>query len=250
MRTGFADTTNPDTWQEWNQAVQNGNLSKDEYYNRLTLVIMEKYLDPFANCVDVGCHVGSVLQDMLRLAPQGTHHAFEPIPNLYRRLCADFARFPGVVFHNLALSDVTGESTFQLVTEFPGYSGLKRRKYPRPQTHVEEILVGTARLDDVLPQEFPVRFIKIDVEGAELQVLRGAGETIQRNRPLIVFEHGLGAANFYGTEPGHVHDFLTGNCRLHVSLLSGWLAGGPPLDRQQFSDQFQQGLNYYFLAHP
>jgi hypothetical protein len=53
------------------------------------------------------------------------------------------------------------------------------------------IQVDVARLDDVLDESSRPRLIKVDVEGAELAVLRGAAETIGRARPLVVFEHVL-----------------------------------------------------------
>ncbi|HLY39530.1 MAG TPA: FkbM family methyltransferase [Candidatus Binatia bacterium] len=49
---------------------------------------------------------------------------------------------------------------------------------------------------------------RLDVEGAELEVLRGAGRTLHRWKPYVVFEHGLGAADSYGTSPGMVHELL------------------------------------------
>jgi hypothetical protein len=50
--------------------------------------------------------------------------------------------------------------------------------------------------------------IKIDVEGAELLLIRGARETIAKNKPVIVFEHGLGGADSYGHTPEQVFDLL------------------------------------------
>lgn len=73
--------------------------------------------------------------------------------------------------------------------------------------------------------------------------------TLTRDRPLIVFEHGLGAADYYGTEPQHVHDLLCGVAGLATWKLGGWLEGGPPLDRDQFCRAFHAGT-FYFLAAP
>lgn len=46
--------------------------------------------------------------------------------------------------------------------------------------------------------------MKIDVEGSELQVLRGAARVIRRDQPVIVFEDGRGAADLCGTRPDDV----------------------------------------------
>ena len=67
-----------------------------------------------------------------------------------------------------------------------------------------------------MPKDFPIHFMKIDVEGAELQVLRGAIQTILKYKPVIVFEHGLGAADHYGTKPEDIYDFLVSECGLSI----------------------------------
>jgi hypothetical protein len=61
------------------------------------------------------------------------------------------------------------------------------------------IIVRTERLDRSLPAGYVPAVIIIDVEGAEQQVVEGALETIRRHQPIVVFEHGLGAADHYGT---------------------------------------------------
>jgi hypothetical protein len=114
---------------------------------------------------------------------------------------------------------------------------------------VEEIVVRTARLDDLVPPEVPVHFIKIDVEGGEFQVLQGALETVRRNRPFIVFEFGLGAADWYGIQPEDMYRMLAG-CGLEVSLISEWLAAGASLGEREFAAEFREYRNYCFLAHP
>src|SRR4030095_15292398 len=177
------------------------------------------------NCIDVGCHQGAILDDMLRIAKDGTHFAFEPLPDLFAGLAAHYAGIPGVRLYELALSDNSGETTFQHVVSNPGYSGLKQRHYDRPDEQVVEIAVKMARLDDVLPPGIDIHLVKIDVEGAELQVLRGGIGMLRRCRPFVVFEHGLGAADCYGTRPEHVFDLLS-DCGLRVSLMKDWLQQG------------------------
>lgn len=211
-----------------------------------TIEVMSRVLDPDSNCIDIGCATGKILTHMQRLAPRGVHFAVEPQPHdaeLLRR------RFPKARVLELALGDFRGESDFQHVTTNPGYSGFRRRRYPSAHERVETIRVRVERLDDVIPDGMPIRFVKIDVEGAELLVLRGARETLRKQQPYVAFEHGRGAAEFYDTSPEAVFDFLVHTCGLHVSLMPDWLAGRPALDRSAFVSQFG-GEHWYFIAHP
>ncbi len=114
---------------------------------------------------------------------------------------------------------------------------------------VEKITVRVERLDDVLPPDLPIHFMKVDVEGAELQVFRGALETIRRHRPLIAFEHGPGASDHYGTRPDDIYDLLVGSCGLNISLLPAYLEDGPALQRDEFRAQYG-GEHWYLLEHP
>jgi FkbM family methyltransferase len=219
-------------------------------YDQQTAQIIQRVLAPDSSCVDVGCHEGSILDEMLKSAPRAVHYAFEPLPHLFAGLQAKYGGNPNVNLHELALSEAPGEATFQHVVSNPGYSGLLRRRFDRPHEDVVEIKVKLARLDDILPPEAQIRLMKVDVEGAELQVLRGATGMLARCRPFVVFEHGQGAADVYGTRPEHLYDLFS-QCGLRVSLLGDWLAtnGGKTLAREDFVREFDQVSNYYFLAH-
>jgi FkbM family methyltransferase len=214
--------------------------------DRWTIAIMERVLRIDSCCVDVGCCVGSILTHMVRLAPRGRHLAFEPLPPL----AADLKRsFPGVEVFEAALADFEGDSTFQYVVTNPGYSGLRRREYPRPDETIETLRVRVERLDHLLPDPQRVDFIKIDVEGAVLQVLRGAERILRTQHPYVIFEHGKGSSEYYGTTSEQVYEFLVDGCGLRISLLPDWLKQKPPLDRDGFVAQWG-GSTWYFVAHP
>src|SRR5262249_28089711 len=142
----------------------------------------------------------------------------------------------------------TGESAFQHVITNPAYSGLRRRRYDRPDERIQEIRVRTDRIDNVVPQGVTFQFLKIDVEGGEFQVLSGGMETLRRDPPFIVFEFGMGAADCYGTEPEAMYQLLR-SVGLDISLICDWLAGGSPLSEEGFVAEFKECRNYYFLAH-
>lgn len=217
-------------------------------YDAQTVEVIKRVVKRDSNCIDVGCHKGAVLDHMLLLAPRGRHLAFEPLPDLFVNLRGKYGK-ANVALHEVALADASGETTFQHVVASPGYSGILRRAYDRPDERVVEIRVRLARLDDIVPADMPIRLVKIDVEGAELGVLKGGAATLARTRPFVIFEHGLGAADFYGTRPEQIHDFF-GGIGLEVSLLEDWLASRPALSRAAFVEQFDKRLNFYFLAHP
>lgn len=218
-------------------------------YDRQTAAVIARVLDSHSCCVDVGCHKGQILDLMLARAPEGRHYAFEPIPHMCMRLRGKYRSLPNVEIHELALSDAPGATTFQHVVTNPGYSGLLRRRYDRPDEEVVEIPVRMARLDDIVPADVAVTLIKIDVEGAELQVLRGGLETLRRSRPCVIFEHGQGG-DAYGTRPEQVYDLFR-DCGLRISLMEGWLASPATnaLSREQFVQEYDLARNYYFMAH-
>ncbi|WP_310396180.1 FkbM family methyltransferase [Hymenobacter sp.] len=226
-------------------------FTKNQQYDRDTRRVLQRVLRPGASCVDVGCHKGEVLELMLRYAPQGQHYGFEPIPALFEHLTTTFADRPNCHFYQLGLSDAPGEASFNYVVSNPAYSGFVKRKYDRADEQDTLITVRKERLDAVLPAGTPVALIKIDVEGAELEVLRGATALIAASRPVIVFEHGLGASDYYGTRPEHLYDLLTSAPQnMHISTMARWLVGRPPFGRAELVQQFEQGLNYYFIAYP
>jgi FkbM family methyltransferase len=218
-------------------------------YDRHTAEIMTRALSPASNCVDVGAHRGSILEHIVRIAPEGRHFAFEPLPELADRLAR---RFPQVRVHQVAVSDSRGETSFYHVVDQPGYSGLRRLgKIPGSST-VREIKVRAEPLDDLLPADLPIAFLKVDVEGAQLQVLRGAEHTIERWKPLIVFEHGMSALMAYGTSSEMIWQLLVGQYHLRISLLADWLDRKPPLTAPEFDSRvgFHPGSEFCFLAHP
>ena len=208
----------------------------------LLVALMERVLEPDSDCLDVGAHAGSVLAQMVRLAPRGRHVGWEPLPDFAEDLRR---RFPDVEVRQAALSDAPGEREFAHVLADPGWSGFVARPAPGDE-EVERLTVRVERLDDALPEGVRPAFVKIDVEGAEEQMLRGAVETLGRHRPVIAFEHGLGSADHYGTTPESVHRRLTGELGYEIKGLDG----DGPYDEARFREIFASGERVNFAAWP
>ncbi len=223
-------------------------FTKNQQYDKQTKQVLKKYLKPDSNCIDVGCHEGEVLEIMLKHAPSGQHHGFEPIPSFFNFLEKNFP--PNCHFHQLGLSDEKGNSSFNHVISNPGYSGMKKRKYDKPNEKDTSITIEIDLMDNILPKDFRVDFIKIDVEGAEFLVMQGGKNTIKRNQPIIIFEHGLGGADVYGIRPEQVFELLNVECGLNISTMKKWLNQADPFSKKEFIEQFEKGLNYYFIAYP
>ena len=239
------------TGRRWEPSIKRALFSltgsKNYLYDALTVEIMSRTLSRDSNAIDVGAFEGGMLQHILRHAPRGRHFAFEPLPDRYAKLRRSF---PSVEIYPYALSDTPGSASFHRVLRAPALSGLVPRSDLASDERVQEFAVEVETLDRIIPADLSIAFVKIDVEGGELSVLRGGRGTLRRTRPVIVFECGLGGSDAYDGGPLDLFQTITDEIGLKVSLLSSWLAGRPALSREQFVEQFDQSLNYYFVAHP
>jgi FkbM family methyltransferase len=211
--------------------------SRDDFHLKL-LIRFALRVD--SNCLEVGTNRGKFLKDICRVAPDGHHIAYEPIPRLREDLTR---RFPSVEVRQAALSDRLGQAEFVHVTG-PGQQGLSGLAdhidlSSRSEVRTKAITVATERLDDHVPDGWLPDFVKIDVEGAEHLVLRGAAETLRRAKPIVAFEHGLSG----GVSP-EVYEFL---CK-HVGLRLFNMDGEGPLTLAQFVEQLHTRWNW--VAHP
>lgn len=217
-------------------------------YDSQTLAVMKRLLNTNSNCIDIGAHQGSILQEIIAIAPEGQHFAFEPIPHLAQALQTNF---PDVHIQPYALSNHGGTSAFQYVVNDPAYSGLLQRTYDRPDPQIEEIQVEIVRLDDIIPPNCQIDFIKLDIEGGEFHALQGAIKTIRRCRPVIIFEAGLKSSHAYGVKPEELYSLIVEKIGYKVSTMANWLQGKLPYQIDGFTENwYQENGDYYFIAYP
>lgn len=223
-------------------------FTKNQQYDNQTKKVINKVCDSNSSFIDIGCHKGEVLDIVLKKSPNSHHYGFEPIPDLFKKLQKKY-KGQSCTFFDIALSNCVGETKFNYVVSNPAYSGLIKRSYDKKNEVDEQILVNTNKLDHLIPIESNISLIKIDVEGGELQVLEGGFETIKRCKPFIIFEHGLGASEFYDSTPEKVFELLT-SCGLKISTMKNWLANKSAFALTEFENQYFDKLNYYFIAYP
>lgn len=159
--------------------------------HRAELAALCGALAPGDLALDVGANKGSFAYTLARrVGPRGRVVAFEPQPPLaaYLREMRERAGLGALEVVQAAVSDAPGRLVLHHPPEghSPGASLVGGRHVPADWVGSE---VDVVVIDDFLAGEArPVRALKIDVEGNEFAVLRGAEQRLLRDRPALVFE--------------------------------------------------------------
>jgi FkbM family methyltransferase len=144
--------------------------------------------------LDVGAHVGGMTQMFLDLGAQLVV-CVEPIPDIYAQLTTRFAQDERVWTRNVAVTDeedlaregglLKNQTVFNCYTLQPhGFSGLESSPEYRNKPTFQVQLSTIDRIALALRPDF----LKIDVDGYEPRAMRGAQQTIQLTRPVIMLE--------------------------------------------------------------
>lgn len=156
-------------------------------YEPALLAALRARLRPDSVSFDVGANIGAVTLVMSELSPRGRVFAFEPSPANFAHLVGNLAanHASNVVAEQLALYDENATLPFTVSDAYPAGSHVPAAEGGRPTTTVEAV-----RLDDYVERQRLSRLdlVKLDVEGAEMNVLRGARRTMARLAPDLVVE--------------------------------------------------------------
>ena len=164
--------------------------------------VYEALLRPGDVVIDGGAHSGKHTLPMARaVGGAGRVFAFEPLVEARTRLISalEAGHIEHVTVSDRALSDIDGLTvTYLYFPARPGISGILRREGVA-DLEAQRRSAVTTTIDDGVPP-VPVRFMKLDVEGAEMLALGGARETIRRSRPVIQVEAGAPSWRPFGFE--------------------------------------------------
>lgn len=148
---------------------------------------------PHWTVVDVGANVGCFSLWAAAHMKKGRIWAFEPVPAtfsyLQQNIVGNRQRWPLVQIqaHSYAVTDTSGTLSMLIVAESTGWNRLIAEEVMARETR-PVIQVPAKPLDSLLP-ETPVDLLKVDVEGAELQVLRGAARTLLGTTRVVMEYH-------------------------------------------------------------
>lgn len=181
-----------------------GSIIREREYEPYMTRIFQQFVRPKMQVLDLGANMGyfSLLAASI-VGPAGRVYSWEPSPENVKLLLASKQLNQ---FSNIEIVQAAAGSTSGLLKYFPNFSNglVMPINNERPEDAIPAETVMALRIDDYLPPDAKIGFIKIDVEGFEYEALSGALETIQRCHPIIAAEFGpkalLRASNISGEE--------------------------------------------------
>ncbi len=165
-----------------------GSIIREREYEPHMTRIFEQFVRPKMQVLDLGANMGyfSLLAASF-VGPAGHVYSWEPSPENVRLLLASKQLNQ---FSNIEIVQAAAGAKSGLLKYFPNFSnGLVMQIGDEPaEEAVSAETVMALRVDDYIPRDTKIGFLKIDVEGFEYEALSGALDTIRRNLPIIATE--------------------------------------------------------------
>jgi FkbM family methyltransferase len=226
---------------QWYSFYVNKLRSKVPVYDLQTIELV-KTLPKDCICVDVGANEGQILQYLYNHCSAGKIYAIEPIHHLAKYLKRKYKR---ATVYQVALSEQEGEMEFFYMPNRPALSGLSVRNLEEQKQ--EKLIVPVKTINNLF-KNVPVGFIKIDVEGAEYQVLKGASDILRTYKPLIVFESGHGGMEYFNQTPESLYELLE-QANYKISTLKYYLEKREALSFAAFVYHYKHAYDYQYVAY-
>ncbi len=157
---------------------------------------MRRFVKPGAVVADIGAHIGGLTVPFAKAAgPMGRVHAFEPQPAIHDCLRDNVAlnRLENVILHAACVGAEAGaleipEPDYAAPGNFSGVPFAEEGYGEIRYSATRRIQARCVKLDDALARE-RLDFVKIDVEGMELDVLKGGETLLRRHQPPLFVEN-------------------------------------------------------------
>ncbi|MBU9534422.1 FkbM family methyltransferase [Burkholderia multivorans] len=168
----------------------------DHYVNRISdpfspnlISILALMCDEGDRVLDIGANIGCTAIALSLLTGSGSVNAFEPVPRTFSSLATNAGKLPNVTAHNFALG--SRAATLPMQGDNHNSSGaFIACDYHISQPGHFTIDVPVRTLDEAFPTLGidRVDFMKVDVEGFELDVFEGGCDTLHKFKPRVVLE--------------------------------------------------------------
>ena len=160
-----------------------------------TLKCLQKQITPEMIVFEIGANIGSHSFEIAKLLQpkNGRLYCFEPTEYAFKKLCKNqrLNNFSNIILENIALSDIEGMQRITPASslETVAFSASWDIKDMQSKQHAPQDIAFKTLDHYVVEQAIQhVHLLKIDVDGYELKVIKGAKETIQRDLPIIIIE--------------------------------------------------------------
>ena len=171
-------------------------------YDPIDSSIVKELLDPGDVVIDVGANLGWYTTIIGKIvAPHGTIVGIEPNPIVFTLLQKNVLmnELKNTILLNIAVGGRTGKGFIYL---FEGEPDTHASIKPLGRTKFKRISIQVSTIDSIVKElELYPDFVKIDVEGAEMELLDGATHLLSEIRPIIMLEVHFGTARDSGHSP-------------------------------------------------
>jgi len=209
-------------WYLFNKALKNEtvNYIENEYFRRFehitkTILLGKKIKDKAGNFIiaDVGGLIGKTAIMYSENFPQTDIYLYEPISQNFNEIKKNTASFKNIKPFKKALGNTIGKSVINVAERVSSSSLLELNAKTSPEVFAgfmekkssEEIEIST--LDHEIPKDKNILILKLDVQGFELEVLKGGILTLKRTA-IVVLETGTHNAYVGSPEYHDIDEFL------------------------------------------
>jgi len=220
-------------------------LNFGEYEPEETQVI-RRIAEKMNTMLDIGANIGWYSLVAAKTNPKSIIHSFEPIPTTYSRLIHNFAlnSIDSLRCHNYGFSNEPGSFPFYFYPEGSGNASMQNLAGRKDVTIVDCELRTLDSVLDWLPSANTIDFIKCDVEGNELFVLKGGLKLLSKYKPILLCELLRKWSASFGYHPNEAIDLLQSiGYKVYTAASDGKLV--------QFSRITESTIHTnFFFVHP
>ena len=177
-------------------------------------LIFSKFIKKGDIVIDCGANVG-LYTNFIRsiVGKSGFVHAFEPIPSTFKNLqtnTKDYASLNNYILNNLGLYKKRENLTAYIPDSIHGHASLNNHISEWKSDSIEEVSIELTTLDSYFSEKKlkKIDFIKMDIEGAELDALEGGQQTLSEYTPTLHLEVNSKLLKNFKRAPSDLFKFL------------------------------------------